>query len=165
MYHESPGQFVGPTMTTGSTHGIDPRMPRFLTVRETAMLLAVSEMTVYRMISDRQLPAVRLRSRCVVPAAAIGLLTDGVSPALPEPLGSVYLGVSVVAHILRVSKATIYRLIQDGGLRALRLRGRVVVPGDVIDTMTSAAWSTVTAISPPEGWGYAVDGFVGFRIP
>lgn len=37
-------------------------LPELLTVRQTAQLANVSEKTVYRMIADRQLKAVRIRN-------------------------------------------------------------------------------------------------------
>jgi excisionase family DNA binding protein len=126
-------------MMTGSAQFAEVHKQRFLTVREVARLLGVSAMTVYRMISDGQLPALRLRSRSVVPAAAAFDLVGGSMLLIPhDPLGSACLDVAVVARILRVSKATIYRLVQDGELWAVRLRGRVIVPGNVIDKMAAA---------------------------
>lgn len=43
----------------------------FLSVAETARLLGMSEMTLYRAISAGEFPAVRIRGRLIVPARAI----------------------------------------------------------------------------------------------
>ena len=45
--------------------------PAFYTVAETARLLRVDPATIYRAIRDDAFPAVRVRSRYVVPAAAV----------------------------------------------------------------------------------------------
>ena len=45
--------------------------PAFYTVREAARILRVDPATVYRAIRDDAFPAVRLRTRYVVPAAAL----------------------------------------------------------------------------------------------
>ena len=45
--------------------------PAFYTVREAARILRVDPATVYRAIRDDAFPAVRVRTRYVVPAAAL----------------------------------------------------------------------------------------------
>lgn len=45
--------------------------PAFYTVREAAELLRVGASTLYRIIREGDFPAVRLRSRYVIPAAAL----------------------------------------------------------------------------------------------
>lgn len=45
--------------------------PMFYTVAETARLLRVDPATIYRAIREDAFPAVRVRSRYVVPAAAV----------------------------------------------------------------------------------------------
>jgi excisionase family DNA binding protein len=45
--------------------------PAFYTVREAAQILRVDPATVYRAIRDDAFPAVRVRTRYVVPAAAL----------------------------------------------------------------------------------------------
>lgn len=45
--------------------------PAFYTVREAAKLLRVGPSTLYRIIRDGDFPAVRLRSRYVIPAVAL----------------------------------------------------------------------------------------------
>jgi excisionase family DNA binding protein len=45
--------------------------PNFYTVGEAARMLRVSPMTVYRAIADSQFPAVRLRSRLIIPASFV----------------------------------------------------------------------------------------------
>jgi excisionase family DNA binding protein len=49
----------------------DASPPAFYTVREAARILRVDSATVYRAIRDDAFPAVRVRSRYVVPAAAL----------------------------------------------------------------------------------------------
>lgn len=50
--------------------------PVFYTVREAAGLLRVGASTLYRIIREGDFPAVRLRSRYVVPAEALDQLLD-----------------------------------------------------------------------------------------
>lgn len=45
--------------------------PRFRSVADTAALLGMSEVTLYRAIHDGQFPAVKVRGRYVVPARII----------------------------------------------------------------------------------------------
>jgi excisionase family DNA binding protein len=59
-------------MTTVNTRDVsDHESPRFYSVRDAARILGVSTMTVYRAIEEKTFPAVRVRSRLVVPAKAI----------------------------------------------------------------------------------------------
>ncbi len=46
----------------------------FYTVAETAALLRVDTATIYRAIRDDAFPAIRVRSRYVIPAAAVAQL-------------------------------------------------------------------------------------------
>lgn len=48
--------------------------PAFYTVKETARILRVDPATLYRAIRDDAFPAVRVRTRYVVPAAALDKL-------------------------------------------------------------------------------------------
>jgi len=48
--------------------------PTFYTVREAAQILRVDPATLYRAIRDDAFPAVRVRTRYVVPAAALDKL-------------------------------------------------------------------------------------------
>lgn len=48
-----------------------PETPTFYTVAETAELLRVDSATLYRAIREGAFPAIRVRSRYVVPAAAV----------------------------------------------------------------------------------------------
>lgn len=54
-----------------STTNNAARTPLFYTVAEAADLLRVDSATVYRAIRERAFPAVQVRGRYVVPAAAI----------------------------------------------------------------------------------------------
>ena len=47
--------------------------------------------------------------------------------------------VQEVAEILKVSRMTIYRAINSGELRAVKIRGRLLVPARVIEMLVSAA--------------------------
>jgi excisionase family DNA binding protein len=51
----------------------NPR-PTFYTVTEAARLLRVNPMTIYRAIRENAFPAIRVRSRYVIPAAAVDQL-------------------------------------------------------------------------------------------
>src|SRR4051812_6476449 len=58
------------------------KTPPFLSVSETAQLLGMSEMTLYRAIAAGEFPAVRIRGRLIIPGRAIdqminAALTDG----------------------------------------------------------------------------------------
>lgn len=54
--------------TNGNTASVKPV---FYTVAETARLLRVNAMTIYRAISEDAFPAIRVRSRYVIPAVAL----------------------------------------------------------------------------------------------
>jgi excisionase family DNA binding protein len=56
-------------MTTASTAGSNP--PVFYTVAETARILRVDVATIYRAIREDAFPAVRLRTRYVIPVRAV----------------------------------------------------------------------------------------------
>jgi excisionase family DNA binding protein len=47
--------------------------------------------------------------------------------------------VARVARILRVSRSTIYRQIQDGVLPVVQVRSRKLIPADTIDGLIAAA--------------------------
>jgi excisionase family DNA binding protein len=53
----------------------EPR-PRFYTVSETAAMLRMSAITIYRAINDGEFPAVRVRGRLTIPAKVIDALVD-----------------------------------------------------------------------------------------
>jgi excisionase family DNA binding protein len=55
-----------------------PAGKAFLTVREAADILRVNPVTLYRAIREEAFPAVRIRTRYVVPAKAIEQLIDQV---------------------------------------------------------------------------------------
>lgn len=50
--------------------------PRFYSVAQTAEMLGMSSMTLYRAIRDRQFPAVKIRGRYIVPAKAIEAMIE-----------------------------------------------------------------------------------------
>jgi excisionase family DNA binding protein len=57
-------------------HYTSPEPPAFYTVAETAELLRVDPATLYRAIREGAFPAIRVRSRYVVPAAAVRDLAE-----------------------------------------------------------------------------------------
>jgi excisionase family DNA binding protein len=50
--------------------------PTFYTVAETAQLLRVDPATIYRAIREDAFPAVRIRSRYIIPAAAVEQMAE-----------------------------------------------------------------------------------------
>ena len=57
--------------------------PTFYTVREAARIMRCNPSTLYRAIREDAFPAVRLRTRYVVPAAAVEqLATEAADPAV-----------------------------------------------------------------------------------
>ena len=58
-------------MTTYTTDATQDAAPRFYTVPEAARILRVDPATIYRAIRANGFPAVRVRTRYVVPAAAV----------------------------------------------------------------------------------------------
>jgi excisionase family DNA binding protein len=59
-----------------STAMPDTGSPAFYTVREAATILRCNANTLYRAIHDDAFPAVRIRNRFVVPAAAVEQLAQ-----------------------------------------------------------------------------------------
>ncbi|MEV0681177.1 helix-turn-helix domain-containing protein [Actinosynnema sp. NPDC050436] len=59
-----------------TTSGAAGRSPLFYTVAEAARILRVDPATVYRAIRENAFPAVRLRTRYVVPARAVEELAE-----------------------------------------------------------------------------------------
>lgn len=50
---------------------------RFHSVAETAALIGVSPLTVYRAVRSGEMPAVKLRGRWLVPVAAVDAMVTG----------------------------------------------------------------------------------------
>jgi excisionase family DNA binding protein len=50
--------------------------PRFYSVAQTARMVGVSDMTLYRAIAAGEFPAVRIRGRLVIPARAVHAMAD-----------------------------------------------------------------------------------------
>lgn len=136
-------------MTAAITQRDPLRAERFLEVHELTRLLGISDLTLYRMINDRSFPAVRIRTRLVVPSGVVDEFS-GQDPVQHPPLGPGLLEVGVVARIMRVAPETLYRLIRDGGFPAKRLRGRVLVPGAMVDEMATAAIKRGSLVDPVE---------------
>jgi excisionase family DNA binding protein len=59
----------------GNTENNDDR-PTFYTVREAARIMRCNPSTLYRAIRENAFPAVRVRTRYVVPAAAVDKLAN-----------------------------------------------------------------------------------------
>ncbi len=65
-------------------------------------------------------------------------------PRLPNHRpGSSWLTVPEVAAELRVSRMTVYRLIHDGDLPAIRVGRNIRVPENALDTYVRGAWNNV----------------------
>ena len=58
------------------TRELPTEAPRFYSVAEVARMLGMSTMTVYRAIAAGEFPAVKVRSRLIVPARAIEAMTE-----------------------------------------------------------------------------------------
>jgi excisionase family DNA binding protein len=61
----------GKEMSDALQHQDGKEPPRFYSVDQTAQILGISKMTVYRAIHDGSFPAIRVRGRFAVPAKAI----------------------------------------------------------------------------------------------
>jgi excisionase family DNA binding protein len=57
------------------------------------------------------------------------------------PAGPTLYDVAEVAAMFKMSRMTIYRAIGSGELRAVRIRGRWLVPASVIDALVTEATS------------------------
>jgi excisionase family DNA binding protein len=66
-----------------SPSGRRTQVARFLSVAEAAAILKVSEVTIYRGISDGEFPAVKIRGRYVIPVKALDELEEAALRALP----------------------------------------------------------------------------------
>ncbi len=71
-------------------------------------------------------------------------------PVASPPSGPRFLTVSATAELLGMSEATLYRAIRDDEFPALRIRGRYVVPGRVLDEMESAAMNGYRKVDAAE---------------
>jgi excisionase family DNA binding protein len=60
-------------------NNVESARPAFYTVREAAQILRVNPVTLYRAIRDDAFPAVRIRTRYVVPSAALDQLISEVT--------------------------------------------------------------------------------------
>lgn len=57
-----------------------------------------------------------------------------------------YYDVAEVAAIIGISKPSLYRIINEGGFPAVRIRGRVFVPRRAIEEMTESAVAGQTVV-------------------
>lgn len=53
--------------------------------------------------------------------------------------GPTFYDVAEVADMLKMSRMTVYRAINSGELRAVRVRGRILVPAKVIEALVADA--------------------------
>jgi excisionase family DNA binding protein len=66
-------------------------------------------------------------------------------PVLPRQQPR-FLSVGAVARSLGMSEATMYRAVRAGEFPAVRVRGRYVIPGKVLDALEDAAMTSGTMI-------------------
>jgi excisionase family DNA binding protein len=66
-------------MRTASDDRTPTSGPTFYTVPEAARLLRVDPATIYRAIRADQFPAIRIPSRCIVPARALEAMAEEVA--------------------------------------------------------------------------------------
>ena len=57
----------------------------------------------------------------------------------PAPTSPTFYDVQEVAAMFKMSRMTVYRAISSGELRAVRVRGRWLVPAQVIDALVEDA--------------------------
>lgn len=57
-----------------------------------------------------------------------------------------YFSVAQVARMYGISSVTLYRAINAGEFPAVRIRGRVIVPGEALDKLVAAALAENTVI-------------------
>lgn len=53
--------------------------------------------------------------------------------------GPTFYDVAEVAEILKMSRMTVYRAVNSGELRSVRIRGRILIPAKVIDELVTGA--------------------------
>lgn len=63
-----------------------------------------------------------------------------------------FYSVDEAAEILKVSKMTLYRSINDGTFPAIQIRGRKVIPAKAIDEMEANATDT-PSVKDTSDWG------------
>ena len=63
-------------------------------------------------------------------------------------VGPTFYDVQEVAAMLKMSRMTVYRAISTGELRAVRVRGRWLVPARVIETLVESAVAGATSDTP-----------------
>lgn len=64
----------------------------------------------------------------------------------PHSLRGRYFSVAQVARMYGISSVTLYRAINAGEFPAVRIRGRVIVPGEALDKLVAAALAENTVI-------------------
>lgn len=116
---------------------------RFLTVAETAAVLEVDKLEIYRRVHSGELPAIRVGRSVRIPEQALGDPRPSTpatgEPAAPapardeRPLSQVQLlTVAQAAALMNVSKMTIYRLVHSGELPAVRTGRSFRIPDQAI---------------------------------
>jgi predicted DNA-binding transcriptional regulator AlpA len=126
----------------------------FLSVAASAALLGLSEMTLYRAMKVDQLPAIRIRGRLIVPGLAIDeLVAAAVKDCAPPEAcqHEAFYKVVQAAALFGMSEMTLYRAIAGDQFPAIRLRGRLIVPGLAIDEMVAEAMAE-RAVADAAAW-------------
>lgn len=99
-----------------------------LTVTEAAARLNISRFTLYRMIQNGAVPAVRTRGRnrvLVDPAALDAVMTPVAARPSPQvPDHQPFLTATEVAGMLRCGVETVRKMVNEGVLRAARNPGK-----------------------------------------
>ena len=68
-----------------------------------------------------------------------------------DAVGLTFFDVAEVAAMFKMSRMTVYRAIASGELRAVRIRGRLLVPASVIEALVVEATTTSPADPPLVG--------------
>ena len=88
-------------MQSSRSPGID--RPTFYTVAETAQLLRVDTATIYRAIRANAFPAIRVRSRYVIPAAAFeGMAVQATETGACIDVAAIAAGRRVAREVARI---------------------------------------------------------------
>lgn len=91
-------------MTTHTTDAAQDAAPRFYTVPEAARILRVDPATIYRAIRANGFPAVRVRTRYVVPAAAVErLATEAATSGACVDVGRIAAQRRIAAEVARIT--------------------------------------------------------------
>jgi len=110
----------------------------FVDVPTAAEQFGISPMMLYRPIAEGKYPAVCLRSRRIIPA----------SPASPRRELRRFMSVAEAAFQLRVSRATLRRMIESGEFPTVAFGSRRMVAAEVLMWLAATAIESSTPIEP-----------------